>query len=136
MSHAMTLLKLLHERGSLSASQLVEATGLSRRQVTDALHSLRVRKAMQTGDRPYEITAVGRDLAEKREARADRRAEKTARPKLPRGPKPKPTPTRPPIPDMQVIRRIVSAPVRHDPAIIDITQRQPALQAVWGACLE
>lgn len=124
MSHAMDLLKLLHERGSLSASQLVEATGLSRRQVTDALHSLRVRKAMQAGDRPYEITAVGRDLAEKREARAHRRAEKTARPKLPRGPKPRPTP------DRLVDRRFVSAA---EETIAQARAMRSPLEMAWGS---
>lgn len=137
MSHAMNLLKLLHERGPLSAAQLAEASGLSRKQVLDALHSLRTRKAMQMGDRPYQITAAGCDLAEKREARAKRQAEKEERPKPPRPPKP-PMPLKSKAPkaqitDMPIIRRIVAASVQSDSIVHAAVQSRPALQSAWGA---
>jgi hypothetical protein len=128
--HSMILLKLLLERGPLSATQLAEASGLSRKQVTDAVHSLRVRQAMQTGERPYLITDVGRGLAWNREARVQRHAEKAAQPKRPVGRPKKKTML---IPDMPVVRRIIAAPAVADSIVAGAVQSRPALQAVWGA---
>lgn len=130
MSQSMTILKLLNERGPLSASQLMEATGLSRSQVLDALHSLRTRKAMQMGERPYQITDAGRDLAWNREARAKRLAEKAAKPKRQMG---RPKKKKAAIPDMPVVRRFIVAPEQADSIVSTAVQRQPAFQAAWGA---
>lgn len=129
-SNSMTILKLLLERGAQSATQLVEASGLSRKQVIDALHCLRVRNAMQMLDRPYEITDAGRDLAWNREARAIRLAEKAARPKRPMG---RPKKKKVEIPDMPEVRRVVSAPSVADSIVSTAVQSRPAIQAVWGA---
>lgn len=128
--HSMILLKLLLERGPLSATQLAEASGLSRKQVTDAVHSLRVRNAMQMGERPYLITDVGRGLAWNREARVQRIAEKAARPKRAVRPKQEVVSK---IPDMPVVRRIVAAPAAADSIVAGAVQSRPALQAAWGA---
>ena len=126
MSHSMILLKLLIERGPLSANQMVEATGLSVKQVTDALHSLRVRKAMQMGERPYQATDAGRDLVWNREARAQRLVAKAKQPKRPVGrPKKK-------VADMPVVRRFIVAPAHADSIVAGAVQSQPALQAAWG----
>jgi hypothetical protein len=129
--HSMILLKLLLERGPLSATQLAEASGLSRKQVTDAVHSLRVRQAMETGERPYLITDVGRGLAWNREARTKRIAEKAARPKRAMGRPKKKAVSK--IPDMPVVRRIVAAPAAADSIVSTAVQSRPALQDAWGA---
>ena len=128
--HSMILLKLLLERGPLSATQLAEASGLSRKQVTDAVHSLRVRQAMETGERPYLITDTGRDLAWNREARVQRIAERAARPKRTVGRPKKAVVSK--IPDMPVVRRIVAAPAVSDSIVSTAVQSRPAIQAVWG----
>jgi hypothetical protein len=129
--HSMILLKLLLERGPLSATQLAEASGLSRKQVTDAVHSLRVRDAMQMGERPYLITDVGRGLAWNREARVQRIAERAARPKRTVGRPKKEVVSK--IPDMPVVRRIVAAPAAADSIVAGAIASAPALHAVWGA---
>jgi hypothetical protein len=128
--HSMILLKLLLERGPLSATQLAEASGLSRKQVTDAVHSLRVRQAMETGERPYLITDTGRDLAWNREARTKRIAERAARPKRTVGRPKKEVVSK--IPDMPVVRRIVAAPAVSDSIVAGAVQSRPALQAAWS----
>ncbi|MDQ0571500.1 hypothetical protein QFZ42_003334 [Variovorax paradoxus] len=35
--------------------------------------------------------------------------------------------------DLQLVQKIVAASLKHDPMILGIAQRQPALQAAWGA---
>lgn len=35
--------------------------------------------------------------------------------------------------DLQLVQKIVAAPLESDPMILGIAQRQPALQAAWGA---
>lgn len=35
--------------------------------------------------------------------------------------------------DLQLVQKIVAAPLESDPMILGIAQRQPALQSVWGA---
>lgn len=128
MSHGLILMKLLIERGPLTANQMVDATGWTAKQVYDAMHSLSVRKAMEGLDRPYQITPVGRELAWNREHRAKRLAEKAAKPKIGRGrPKKKVA-----IPDMPVVRRIVAAPAVSDSIVSTAVQSRPALQAAWG----
>lgn len=115
MTHAMTLMQLLIKRGPLSANQMVKATGMTLTQVRKAMHSLRVRGALQGMDRPYRITPVGRSLAVEREARAKRLAGKTAQPKQPIG-RPK--------------KKFDS--VMADSFVRRAVRKQPALQAAWG----
>jgi hypothetical protein len=130
MSHSLILLKLLIKSGPLSANQMVEATGLSIDQVYDAMNALRVRKAMQAMDRPYQVTDYGRDLAWNREARIQRLAAKAAIPKRPIGrPKKK---TKVEIPDMPVVRRFIAAPEQADSIVSTAVDGRPALQAAWG----
>lgn len=120
MSHSMTLLKLLIERGPLSYNQLAEASGLSAKQVRAAMHSLRVRNATEAVDRPYKVTEVGCVVSRNNEARTKRAAEKAALPVQPKRPRGRPR-TKPP------------KPSRRDVMVAGAIASIPALQAAWGA---
>lgn len=128
MSHTMTLLKLLIDRGPLSANQMAEASGLEIRQVYTAMNTLRKFKALQAVDTPYQITDTGRNWAWNREARAARIAAKAARPRRDMGRPAKELA----IPDMPVIRRIVAAPAQSDMVVIGAVGRRSALESAWG----
>jgi len=130
MTHAMTLMKLLIDRGPLSAVQMVEASGLSLTQVRKAMQALRVRKAMLGMDRPYQITDEGRELARARERRTKRLAAKAAQPKRPMG-RPRKAEPVVEIPDMPVVQRFIAAPVHADSVVAGAVRSRPALQAAW-----
>jgi hypothetical protein len=132
MSHSLTLLKLLIVRGPLTANQMVQATGLSIKQVHDAMQSLRTRGAMESLDRPYQVTATGRKLAGSREARIQRRAAKDAIPKRPVG-RPVEKKKKVEIPEMPVVRRFIAAPEHADSIVSTAVESRPALQSAWGA---
>lgn len=120
MSHSMILLKLLIDRGPLSYNQLVETTGLTLKQVHEAMHSLRVRKAIEAVDRPFKVTDVGRVVSQKNAARTKRAVAKAAQPDQPKRPRGRPR-TKPPTPS------------RQDAMVASSIASRPELQAAWGA---
>jgi predicted ArsR family transcriptional regulator len=119
MSHSMTLLKMLIERGPLSYNQLAEASGLTAKQVRAAMHSLRVRNATEAVDRPYQVTDAGRVVSQKNEARTKRAVAKAAQPDQPKRPRGRP-------------RKNPPKPSRRDVMVAGAIASRPELQAAWG----
>jgi len=116
----MILLKLLIDRGPLSYNQLVETTGMTLKQVHEAMHSLRVRKAIEAVDRPFKVTDAGRVVSQKNAARTKRATAKAALADQPKRPRGRPR-TRPLVPS------------RQDAMVADAVASRPELQAAWGA---
>lgn len=84
MSHSLILLRLLAAGKPLTVADMSMLSGLTMRQVMDAMAVLRKTKSMRALDLPYQITATGLSWLHVREARAVKLPRPTKKPKEPK----------------------------------------------------